>query len=524
VKISVWSGICVIILGVWMAVAPQTAWAQAAPAVRGTVTDPSGAVVPKATVHLIDANEVERVATTDDKGRYVFENVAPGSYQIRVIVTGFETFEQAGVQVSSGAGATVNAPLRISSQRQDVTVHTTENAEHLNARTRLLPNAGPGIRAIRRDAAGRYYVLSAPGDAVEIYSPAGAKVGQIPTKPAADSKIVFGEDLYLDPAGRVYVADRGANEIKMYAADGKFAGKIPVTAPVSVAALPGGEVAVASLASPRFVDVFDASGRRVRSIGGSSNSADITTPNAQLNRGFFTEDSDGYFYYSLMYLSDPTIRKYDEYGYAAYEIEIPKKEFITQQQGTTFKFGLRPSGPGERSAESTDQGIGAYGGAGVGREFGGGGGMMHHEGGEGEGGGGGFGGGEGEGHGGAYAHRDTTGVRASVKIQMRTHQEEMRPEFDAIGVDPATQEVWAAVGNLLFHFDKDGARIGVYSLYSTELASIKPNVILVEPDRLVIAADPFGIFAFPRPDQLKPAPAVMPTSEPTSAPSPSSAP
>ncbi len=509
-KISVSWRICIIILGVLLA-APKTAWAQAAPAVRGTVTDPSGAVVAKATVHLIDANEVERVATTDDKGRYVFENVAPGAYQIRVIVTGFEIFEQAGVQVSSGAGATVNAPLRISSQRQDVTVHTTENAEHLNARARLLPNAGPGIRAVRRDAAGRYYVLSAPGDAVEIYSPAGAKVGQIPAKPGPDSKIVFGEDLYLDPAGRVYVADRGANEIKMYAADGKLTGKIPVIAPVSVAALPGGEIAVASLASPRFVDVFDASGRRVRSIGGTSNSADITTPNAQLNRGFFAEDSDGHFYYSLLYLSDPTIRKYDEYGYAAYEIAIPQKEFITQQQGTTFRFGLRPSGPGERSAESTDQGIGAYGGAGVGREFGGGGGgMMHHEGGEGEGGGG-FGGGEGESHGGAYAHRDTTGVRASLKIQMRTHQEEMRPEFDAIGVDPSNQEVWAAVGNLLFHFDKDGGRMGVYSLYSTEQASIKPNIILVEPDRLVIAADPFGIFAFPRPDQIKPAAVITPS-------------
>jgi hypothetical protein len=513
--------ICIIFLGVWMAAAPKMALGQASSSVHGTVTDPSGAVVAKATVHLIDANSVERVATTDEKGRYSFSEVAPGSYEVRVVFTGFDTFEQGGVQVSAGVGTTVNAQLRISPQREDVTVHTTDNAEHLNARARLLPKVGTGIRAIRRDAEGRYYVLSAPGATVDIYSPAGVKVGQVPAKPAADSKIVFGEDFYLDPTGRVYVADRGANEIKMYAADGTFVGKIPVTAPVSVAALSSGEIAVASLASQRFVDVFDSTGRRVRSIGGTSNSTDITTPNAQLNRGFFTEDSTGHFYYSLMYLSDPTIRKYDEYGYAAYEIAIPSKEFVTQQQGTTFKFGLRPSGPGERTADTTDQGIGPYGGAGAagGREFGGGGAMHHEAGGAGEGG---FGEGASEVHGGQYAHHDTTGVRASLKIQTRIRQEEMRPEFDAIGVDPATQEVWAAVGNLLFHFDKDGGRMGVYSLYSTELASIKPNIILVESDRLVIAADPFGIFAFPRPDQLKAAPAA-PTA-PSAAPLPASAP
>ena len=154
------------------------------------------------------------------KGRYTFANVAPGAYQVRVVVTGFDTFEQSGVQVAAGNAATVNAQLQISAQRQDVTVHTTENAEHLIARARLLPDVGPGVRAVRRDAAGRYYVLTAPGEAVEIYSPAGAKVGQIPAKPTADSKIVFGEDFYLDSGGRIYVADRGANEIKIYAAGG----------------------------------------------------------------------------------------------------------------------------------------------------------------------------------------------------------------------------------------------------------------------------------------------------------------
>ena len=212
-------------------------------------------------------------------------------------------------------------------------------------------------------------MLSAPGATIDIYSPAGVKVGQVPAKPTPGTEIAFGEDFYLGPSGRVYVADRGANEIKIYAANGTLTGRIPVTAPVSVAALPGGEIAVASLASKRFVDVFDANGRRIRSIGGVSDSTDISTPSAILSRGYFTDDDAGHFYYSLTYLPDPTIRKYDEYGYAAYEIAIPADQFIAQDEGNTIKFGLRPSGPGERQANSTDQGIGAYGGAGIGREM-----------------------------------------------------------------------------------------------------------------------------------------------------------
>ncbi len=500
-------GICIVVA--WLLVAAPAGFGQGPASLHGEVTDPSGAVVAGASVYLIDSKAVERSTATDDKGQYSFVGVAPGLYRVRVAASGFETFEEGAVQVlvgggAGGHGASFNVQLRISAQRQAVTVHTTENAEHLNARLRLLPDAGTGIQAIRRDAAGRYYVLSAPAPAIEIYSPAGVKVGQVPAKPTADSEIVFGEDFYLDPAGKVYVADRGANEIKIYSARGELAGKIPVIAPVSVAALSGNEIAVASLASKRFVDVYDAGGRRIRSVGGVSDSTDISTAGAILSRGFFTDDGAGHLYYSLTYLADPTIRKFDEYGYAAYEIAIPASEFVAQGEGKTFKFNLRPSGPGERDANSTDQGIGPYGGAGVGGRGGfGGGGGMHREGGEGEGGGAGFGGSEGRS--GEYARREMTGVRASVKIQTHNRQSETKPEFSAVGVDPATQEVWAAVGNLLFHFDKDGNRIGAYSLYSTEQASIKPNIILVEADRLVIAADPFGIFAFPRPDQVRPA-------------------
>ena len=72
----------------------------------------------------------------------------------------------------------------------------------------------------------------------------------------------------------------------------------------------------------------------------------------------------------------------------------------------------------------------------------------------------------------------------------------------AIGVDPQTQDVWVAIGTLLMHFDKDGQRLATFRTYMPDGARIEASTILVEPDRLLIGADPQGIYEFPRPDKL----------------------
>ena len=74
--------------------------------------------------------------------------------------------------------------------------------------------------------------------------------------------------------------------------------------------------------------------------------------------------------------------------------------------------------------------------------------------------------------------------------------------ISAVGVDPQTQELWIAVGTLLMRFDKDGQRLSSFRTYLPGGARLEASQILVEPDRLVIGADPQGIYEFPKPERL----------------------
>jgi hypothetical protein len=74
--------------------------------------------------------------------------------------------------------------------------------------------------------------------------------------------------------------------------------------------------------------------------------------------------------------------------------------------------------------------------------------------------------------------------------------------ISAVGVDPKTQELWIAIGTLLMWFDKDGQRLYSFRTYLPNGARLDPTEILVEPSRLVIAADPQGIYEFSKPEKI----------------------
>jgi Carboxypeptidase regulatory-like domain/TonB-dependent Receptor Plug Domain len=91
-------------------------------AIRGTVTDPSGAVIPGATVHLTNsASGVDRSVISDGSGDFVFDNVTFNNYQIAIAANGFAPQRKA-VEIHSAVGTSVKLVLQIATADQTVTV------------------------------------------------------------------------------------------------------------------------------------------------------------------------------------------------------------------------------------------------------------------------------------------------------------------------------------------------------------------------------------------------------------------
>ena len=207
----------------------------------------------------------------------------------------------------------------------------------LTAKRRLFPDIGVGLRAVKRGAGDRTYILSSQGLAVfdakehklltissPSTTPAGGKTGQ--------AGVSFAEDFDVDAAGHIYVADRAANLIAVYSADGMRVRSIPVNAPLSVAALPEGEVAVATLHDPHLLIVFDKNGGEIREFGELEEISSLAELNRYLNAGHLATDALGHLYYAFVYAPEPTIRQYDRNGYATQSIQFSELEALPAAQ------------------------------------------------------------------------------------------------------------------------------------------------------------------------------------------------
>jgi hypothetical protein len=102
-----------------------TSWAQVQTgSIFVKVTDEQGAVLPGATVTISSPVIIsgQMVGVTDETGAYRFPSLLPGTYSVRIELSGFQVFVRDGVVVSVGQTVSLDLPLKIGGLTESVTV------------------------------------------------------------------------------------------------------------------------------------------------------------------------------------------------------------------------------------------------------------------------------------------------------------------------------------------------------------------------------------------------------------------
>jgi protocatechuate 3,4-dioxygenase beta subunit len=132
--------------------------------IAGTVTDPTGAVVPGATVTLKNNDQgTTQTRTTSNTGAYRFALLQPGSYTMTISSPNLQT-TQRNVRVNVGQATTLNAQMALAAAQEAVTV-TAEGAlvqaQNPNISTTMshdqvayVPNGGNDLSYVAQTAPG----------------------------------------------------------------------------------------------------------------------------------------------------------------------------------------------------------------------------------------------------------------------------------------------------------------------------------------------------------------------------------
>jgi hypothetical protein len=120
---------------------PQQAQSIISGDITGTVSDPSGATIPGATITLTNlSTNVSHKTTTNAEGSYRFAFVPPGTYQLNAGATGFQNQTRSGIVVTAGQPTTVSMQLAVACASESVTVEA----------------AGPLVQSQNADVATNY--------------------------------------------------------------------------------------------------------------------------------------------------------------------------------------------------------------------------------------------------------------------------------------------------------------------------------------------------------------------------------
>ena len=120
----------------------------------GTVTDPSGARVPSATVTVTETGTgFKRAMTTGADGHFVLPDLRPSGYNLTVEASGFRGVNRTGLTLQADESATINVTLELGSVAESVTVGA--NATQVDTTTQTLRQVVDSARMVDMPLNGR---------------------------------------------------------------------------------------------------------------------------------------------------------------------------------------------------------------------------------------------------------------------------------------------------------------------------------------------------------------------------------
>src|SRR6266702_3106441 len=112
-----------LILSSLLVVLPSSVFAQGYGKISGTVTDPSGAAVPNASIVATRlATGDKSLMSSNGEGEFVFPALPPAEYSINVTANGFAGFLQQNVVLQADQSINLNIPLKVGSSGETVSV------------------------------------------------------------------------------------------------------------------------------------------------------------------------------------------------------------------------------------------------------------------------------------------------------------------------------------------------------------------------------------------------------------------
>jgi hypothetical protein len=105
---------------------------------RGTVTDPSGAVVPKAVITALElsTNTTARSVTTDDDGNYEIADLKPGTFRLTAEASGFRPFAAENLLLVAAQVRRIDIVFQVGTTTESITVQA--GAAVINTETGML--------------------------------------------------------------------------------------------------------------------------------------------------------------------------------------------------------------------------------------------------------------------------------------------------------------------------------------------------------------------------------------------------